>query len=142
MPEPSKILNLSDLLELMEHGAKIKIDRPPLQRIEQFDELISAIKAMVVGQEARATAEVDRSKVQLEVLARLQSLGNKKLPTMPAPIISAPTIDLKPLYTLLAEIMESSYREPVDYDFNILRSGPGLSPATKIEARVVRPTKH
>jgi hypothetical protein len=51
-------------------------------------------------------------------------------------------MDLTPIKDLLEEIRASSVREPVDYDFNILRSGPGLSPAVKIEARAVKPTHH
>ena len=49
-------------------------------------------------------------------------------------------VDLEPLKTVLLEIAEAKHNEPHDYDFNIVRSGPGMSPATKIEARVVRPT--
>lgn len=136
MADPADKMNLSDMLELIKHGAEIKIDRPA-QRIAQFDELIDAIKTMVASQEARANADLERSKVQLEVLARLQSLVNKKPGS-----ITSPTIDISPLREVLTKIMESGQGEPVNYDFKILRSGPGLSPAHTIEARVVPPTKY
>jgi len=129
-------MNLSDMLELIKGGAAITINRPP-QRIAQFEELIDTLKTMVAGQEARANADLERSKVQLEVLARLQSLSNKKPGS-----ITVPAVDLGPLQAMLAQVVKSNTREPVDYDFKILRTGPGLSPAHTIEARVVRPTKH
>ena len=129
-------MKLSDMLELLKGGAEIEIKRPP-QRIAQFDELIATLKEMIASQESRANADLERSKVQLEVLATLQLHRNKK-----PEAITAPAVDLSPLQTVLTELVEQNRHEPADYDFKILRTGPGLSPAHTIEARVVRPTQH
>lgn len=129
-----KTISKMQLHELQMSGAHVEFEKRPMV-IEQFGELIKQISNMITAQEARAAADLSRSQTQLEVLATLQMLikkdaGNTK---------SAP-LDLTPLKVILAEIKESNNREPVDYDFKILRTGPGLSPAHTIEARVVRPT--
>lgn len=128
-----KTISRLQLHELQKDGALVEFEKRPMV-IEQFADLIETLKGMIAAQEARATADLARSQTQLEVIATLQMLvkkdtsGNRSHP-----------VDLEPLKTVLSEIQESNNRQPVDYDFNILRAGPGLSPAVKIEARAVRP---
>jgi hypothetical protein len=127
-------ISLAQLQELQKSGAVVEIEKRPMI-IEGFSDLIESLKGLIAAQEAQATADLKRSQTQLEVLATLQALikqnasGNRSHP-----------VDLSPLHTVLSEMKETGAREPCDYDFKILRSGPGLSPATKIEVRVVRPT--
>ncbi len=136
MADSTDHMNLGDMLELLKGGAKIEIARPP-QRIAQFDELINTLKTMVEGREASAKAEIERNQVQMEVLSTLQAIIHKKSGS-----IAAPAVDLAPLQAVLEQVVESNNREPADYDFKILRTGPGMALAHTIEARVVRTTKH
>ncbi len=129
-----KTISRTQLLDRQKDGAHVEFEKRPMV-IEQFDELVAQLSRMIGAQESRAAADLARSQTQLEVLATLQMMVKKDARQTP----SAP-VDLAPLHTLLAEITESCHREPVDYDFKILRTGPGLSPAHTIEARVVRPT--
>ena len=131
-----EVISVSELLEMVDDGAILRRESKPTV-IERFDELIAQLKALVESQKELAAADLARSKTQLEVLATLQA--NIKKANTPK---VHPAPDLKPLMLVLAEIQKSNHHEPHDYDFNILRSGPGLSPAVKIEARVVRPTQH
>jgi hypothetical protein len=129
---PDKTISLRRLQKLKESGALVEIEKRPLQ-LEQFGELIESLGRMIETQELRAEADLSRSQTQLEVLATLQSLIKKQ----PSGNSSHLPMDLSPLYEVLAEL--KSDRPPADYDFKVLRSGPGLSPIVKIEARVVRP---
>lgn len=127
-------ISVAELLEMAQDGAMIRRESKPTV-IDRFDELIAQLKALVDSQKESAAADLARSKSQLEVLATLQA--NIKRQNVPK---VQQVLDLKPLMAVLAEMQEVNHREPVNYDFTILRSGPGFSPAVKIEARVVRPT--
>lgn len=129
-----KVVSQAELLEMVAEGAIVRRENKPTV-IDRFDELIEQLKALASAQTAQAAADLARSKSQLEVLATLQaSIRSQNTPK----VYSQP--DLKPLLAILAEMQQANHHEPHDYDFKILRSGEGLSPAVKIEARVVRPT--
>lgn len=115
-------------------GAEITF-APKSMEIQQFGELIEALKTMTSNESARIQADLARNQTNLEILATLQAIVKKPVSGAPAP-----TMDLKPIRDLIEELQVERHREPVDYDFNILRSGPGLSPAVKIEARAIKPT--
>lgn len=115
-------------------GADIKF-APKAMEIEQFGELIEALKTMTSNEAERIRADIARNQTNLEILAALQGLIKK-----PAAGVNVPALDLTPIRDLIAELQADRHREPVDYDFNILRAGPGLSPAVKIEARAIKPT--
>ena len=131
---PDNVVSQAELLEMIADGAVLRRENKPMV-IERFDDLLAQLKALVDVQKQQAVADLARSKAQLEVLATLQA--NIKKQNVPK-VHSAP--DLAPMMAILAEIQQTSHHEPQDYDFNILRAGPGLSPAVKIEARVVKPT--
>jgi hypothetical protein len=90
---------------------------------------------MTANEAERIRADVARNQTNLEVIAALQALIKK-----PAAGVNVPPPDLQPIRDLIEEMRLERHHEPVDYDFKILRSGPGLSPAVKIEARAVKPT--
>ena len=132
-----KTINMAQLHELQKSGALVEIEKHPTV-IEGFGDLIECLKGLAAAQEAQATADLKRSQTQLEVLASLQALIKKD-----TGVNRSPPVDLAPLHAVIAELKEASAaREPVDYDFKIIRNGPGLAPAAKIEARVVRPTQN
>jgi len=120
---PDEGLALSDLIELVKGGAKIKIDRPA-QRIAQFDELINLMKEMIATNRARIEADEARNKSQLEVLATLQSLIRSGNVTKSHPV------DLTPLKTVLTQISENTKTpklKEIDFvkELNIERSRQG-----------------
>ncbi len=118
-------LALSDLMELVKGGAKIKIDRP-VQRIAQVDELVTLFKELIATNRARIEADAERNKSQLEILATLQALirsGN---------VTKSQKLDLAPLNTVLAKIEKTIAHpvhtvqpakpaRPVGYEFTIGR---------------------
>lgn len=131
-----KTITRRQLQELEKDGALVAIEQKPMQ-IEQLDELIGAVKSMVSNEEERIRADLARNQTQLEVLATLQGLIKKDTGGVNR---SPPAADMQALRVVVEELKESLNREPADYDFKIIRNGPGLSPAHTIEARVVRPT--
>ncbi len=135
MAEHTDNMNLADMLELMKGGAKIEIARPA-QIIAQFDELVSHIKQLIAGNEARAVADKMQAQSQLEVLATLQALIKKQ----PSGVNRSSPLDLEPLQTVLAEMAQANTmrEEPHDYEFTFDRGPQGFT--TKIYAKVVRPT--
>jgi hypothetical protein len=129
-----KTVSSAQLKRLAKEGAEIKF-APKAMEIEQFGELIEALKTMTANEAERIRADVARNQTNLEVIAALQALIKK-----PAAGVNVPPPDLQPIRDLIEEMRLERHHEPVDYDFKILRSGPGLSPAVKIEARAVKPT--
>ena len=129
-----KTITAKQLKRLTGEGAEVKFGTESMQ-IEQFGDLVSSLKTMVANEAERIRADIARNQTNLEILATLQSLIRKQaqVPT------SAPA-DLSPIKDLLEDMRAERNVDPVDYDFNILRAGPGLSPAVKIEARHVKPT--
>lgn len=129
-----KTISRMQLHELEKDGALVEIAKRPMV-IEQFGELIDAFKNMIAGLEARATADLKRSQTQLEVLAILQSQIKQQ-----TGVNRSPPLNLKPLETVLSEISEANAMRdgPHDYEFTFDRSNQGF--ATKIHAKVVRPT--
>lgn len=129
-----KTISRAQLKKLAREGADITFPSKPTE-IEQFGDLVAAMERMVSNEAERIRADIARNQTNLEILATLQALVRKQ-GQGPAP----QPVDLSPIRDLLEEIKTERNREPVDYDFNILRAGPGLSPAVKIEARAVKPT--
>lgn len=129
-----KTVSVNDLLEMVKDGAKVTTEQRPMV-IEQFAELIEQFKNMIAAQEARASADLKRSQTQLEILAVLQAqIRQGKGVTM------SPPVDLAPLQTVLTEIQEANADRATakDYEFTFDRGPQGF--ATKIYAKVVRPT--
>jgi hypothetical protein len=133
---PEKTITLDELNKSKSSGAEFEFD-PEVLSIERFGELIEAMKSMVSSESERIRADIARNQTNLEILATLQAVIRKQ-GQGPAPV----PVDLNPIRELLEEIRAERNHEPIDYDFNILRSGPGLSPAVKIEARAIIPTRH
>ncbi len=131
-----KTITAQQLRMLHGEGAEITFDRKAMQ-IDQFGELIKTLKTMTSNETERIRADLARNQTNLEILATLQGLIKK-----PVAGVNMPAIDLSPIRDLIDEMRAERHHEPVDYDFNILRSGPGLSPAVKIEARAIKPTHH
>lgn len=129
-----KTITLDELRRSKTDGAEFEFD-PETLTIPQFGDLVEAMQRMVANESERIRADIARNQTNLEILATLQSLI-KKQGSGPAP----QPVDLSPIKDLLEEIRAERTHAPVDYDFNILRAGPGLSPAVKIEARAVKPT--
>jgi len=131
---PDKTITAQRLLEMVQGGASVKLDQRPMV-IEQFGALIEQLKNMIAATEKRASADLARSQTQLEIMSTLQTLikqqggGNH-----------SPPVDLAPLHTVLTELQETTAAraEPHDYEFTFDRSPQGW--ATKIHAKVVRPT--
>lgn len=132
-----KTISLKQLRELQEDGAEVEFD-PKSVSVEQFSDLIDAIKQMAANEAERIRADLARNQTNLEILASLQGLIRKAEGSRPQ------SIDLAPLVSMLEEIRaERETRQPVDYDFNIVRhGGEGFQPAVRIEARAVKPTTH
>jgi len=133
---PEKPITIAELNRAKSQGAEFDFD-PDVLTIERFGDLIDALNTMAANESERIRADIARNQTNLEIMGALQNMI-KKAGSGPAPV----PMDLTPIKDLLEEIRASSVREPVDYDFNILRSGPGLSPAVKIEARAIKPTHH
>lgn len=132
-----KSITLDELRKLEESGAEIEIEHHETQ-IAQFGDLIKALQTMVANEEERVRADLARNQTQLEILATLQSMIRKQ-GSGPA----AQPVDLSPIRDLLEDIRAERHAEPVDYDFNIIRpGGDGYQPASKIEARAIKPTTH
>ena len=113
---PEKGLALSELVELIQGGANLKIERPE-QRIYQFGELVSLLKELISMNIQRVEADNARNQAQLEVLATLQALIRKQNVTKSHPV------DLLPLKTVLSEIRQNT--QPAHhhgYEFNIERN--------------------
>ena len=131
-----KTITLAEFNRSRSEGDQFEFD-PDTLNIERFGELIEAMQRMVGNEAERIRADIARNQTNLEILATLQAVIRKQ-GQGPSPT----PIDLSPIRDLLEEIRAERHHEPVDYDFNILRSGPGLSPAVKIEARAITPTRH
>lgn len=132
-----KTISLNELQRLKSEGAEVEIETEVMQ-IDRFDELLATLKSMAENEAERIRADIARNQTNLEILATLQSLV-RKAGDGPK---SAP-VDLSPIFTMLEEMRAERTRAPVDYDFNIIRpGGDGFQPATKIEARAVKPTTH
>lgn len=129
-----KTISDRQLRALAREGADIEFG-PKSMQIDQFSELIDALKTMTANEAERIRADLARNQTNLEILAALQGLIKK-----PVAGVHVPALDLEPLKDILEQLAAERHHEPVDYDFKILRSGPGLSPAVKIEARAVKPT--
>ena len=129
-----KTISSSQLRKLAKEGADIKF-APTSMEIQQFGDLIDALKTMTSNEVERIRADIARNQTNLEIIATLQAIIKK-----PAAGVNVPPPDLQPIRDLIEEMRAERHHEPVDYDFNILRAGPGLSPAVKIEARAVKPT--
>lgn len=127
-------ISAAELRKLAKEGADINFQSKPTE-IEQFGELLESLKTMAANETERIRADIARNQTNLEILATLQALIKK-----PTPGLNMPPPDLTPIRDLIEEMRAERHHEPVDYDFNILRAGPGLSPAVKIEARAVKPT--
>lgn len=132
-----KTISLNELQRLKSEGAEVEFETEVMQ-IDRFDELLATLKSMADNEAERIRADIARNQTNLEILATLQSLvrkagdGPKSTP-----------VDLSPIFTMLEEMRAERTREPVDYDFNIIRpGGDGFQPATKIEARAVKPVTH
>lgn len=133
---PDKPITLDEIRRAQKHGTEFQFDQDVLQ-IERFGELIDALKTMASNEAERIRADISRNQTNLEIMGSLQNMI-KKAGQGPSPV----PMDLTPIRDLLEEMRADRHHEPVDYDFNILRAGPGLSPAVKIEARAITPTKH
>lgn len=132
-----KTVSIQDVKKLESEGSTFDFD-PDLTKIDQFGDLVEALNRMVANEAERIRMDIARNQTNLEILATLQSLI-KKQGSGPAP---QPT-DLSPIKELLEEIRAERTREPADYDFNIIRpGGDGFQPASRIEARAIKPTTH
>ena len=132
-----KTITLKELDERRRQGVEYQFD-PDILTIERFDDLIKALEAMVSNEAERIRADIARNQTNLEILATLQAVIRKQ---GQGPAVQP--VDLSPIRDLLEEIRADRTREPVDYDFHIVRpGGEGFQPATKIEARAVKPTTH
>lgn len=134
---PDKPITLQEIRELTAAGAEVEIERRDT-RIERFDDLVSAIESMAANEAERIHADIARNQTNLEILATLQSLVKKQGQTPGA----QPT-DFGPLVAMLDDMrIEREVREQVAWEFDIQRTGPGLSPAAKIIAKPVKQTQH
>lgn len=132
-----KTISLNELEKLKSEGAEVEIETEVMQ-IDRFDELLATLKSMAENEAERIRADIARNQTNLEILATLQSLVRK---AGDGP--KATPVDLSPIFTMLEEMRAERTRAPVDYDFNIIRpGGDGFQPATKIEARAVKPVTH
>ena len=131
-----KTISIAEFNLSRSEGAEFEFD-PDVLTIERFGELIEAMQRMVDNEAERIRADIARNQTNLEIIATLQAVIRKQ-GQGPGPT----PLDLTPMLDLLEDIRAERHHEPVDYDFNILRSGPGLSPAVKIEARAITPTRH
>ena len=133
-----KPITLEQLQRDQEDGAEYEFDTE-VTEIRGFSDLIDNMKRMVANEAERIRADIARNQTNLEILATLQSMIRKQ-GQGPA----AQPADMQPIRDLLEEIRAERLRasDPVDYDFKILRSGPGFSPAVEIQARAIKPTAH
>jgi hypothetical protein len=132
-----KTISEQALREREKSGARVQFAKKP-EQIEGFPDLVATLKQMVANEEERVRADLARNQTTLEILGTLQSMIRKQ-GSGPA----AQPVDLSPIRDLLEEIQADRLRAPVDYDFNIIRpGGDGFQPASRIEARAVKPTTH
>lgn len=132
-----KSITLNELERLKSEGAEVEIESDTVS-IEQFGELLSTLRTMADNEAERIRADIARNQTNLEILGTLQSMIRK---AGDGP--KAAPVDLSPIRDLIDEIRAERVREPVDYDFHIVRpGGDGFQPASKIEARAVKPTHH
>lgn len=130
-----KEISAAELLELAKDGATIRTeDRPTI--IAQFDELVSKLEGLIEASNARAAADLARSKTQLEILGTLQSLirsGN---------VTKSPAVDLTPLKSVLTEIQGNTEPRPLSgYEFTVT-SRDRLGDIEKLKVVPISPTRH
>lgn len=127
-----RVISAAKLLQLARGGAEIRTEDQPTI-IAQFDELVASIKELIRATNARAEADVARSKTQLEVLATLQALIRQNVTK------SHPT-DLTPLKTVLTEIQTNTEpRQLSGYEFEVT-SRDRLGDIEKLRVLPISPT--
>lgn len=130
-----KSISLDELKKLRQKGAEVEFEAE-ITTIEQFDDLVAAVKAMVASEAERVRADIARNQTNLEILATLQSMIRKQ---GSAP--SASPVDLTPIVELIQDIKaEREFRERASYEFEINRDQRGYMKS--ITANPTQPTKH
>lgn len=91
-------------------------------QVENFGELIAALKGMSANEQARITEALSRNQTQLEIIATLQQLVRRQPTSSPATV----DIDLTSLDDILATLVGKAHTHAlVAYDFDFIREGNG-----------------
>ena len=117
---------------MADSGAKVRRIVPPTT-IEQFDDLVEALRAMVEASDARISADLARSQTMLEVLATLQAQVRSQ-----KGVNRSPQIDMSPLIPVLEAVAAANRgagRFAITYEFTFGRSQQGF--VSKIRAEPV-----
>ena len=125
-----------DELDELRRIGEVEYD-PETMNIARFGELLEKLEELIAATTQRTTADLERSQVQLEVLATLQKMirqnGTKSQ-------VSSETVDMEPLRAVLAQLAESRGNEAVAYTFDIKRHEGGLM--SHVIATPHEPTRH
>ncbi len=116
-----KTVSLVDLQRRQKAGARLDFG-PERMQIENFGELVAALKGMSANEQARITEALSRNQTQLEIIATLQQLVRRQPPSAPAAV----DIDLTSLDDILATLVGKAHSHAlVAYDFDFIREGNG-----------------
>lgn len=116
-----KTISVSELDRRRNRGAKIDFG-PERMQIENFGELVAALKGMSANEQARITEALSRNQTQLEIIATLQQLVRRQPSSAPAAV----DIDLTSLDDILATLVGKAHTHAlVAYDFDFIREGNG-----------------
>ena len=132
-----RVISQAELIELVGEGALIRREDRPAS-IERFGDLITALEGIAESNKALARADLARSQAQLEVMATLQGLVRREAN---ATKVHSQPLDLTPLKEVLLQMQAANERQPLAYQFDILRSGEG-GPMSRVVATPIAQTKH
>lgn len=116
-----KTVSVVELKRRQKDGARVDFG-PERMQVENFGELIAALKGMSANEQARITEALSRNQTNLEILATLQQLIRREKPSSPAAV----DIDLTSLDDILATLVSKAHTHAlVAYDFDFIREGNG-----------------
>lgn len=123
---PRKELSPSELLEIVQQGGKVSREHEPSVVPEGFTQLMDQLKE-VISSHRKSIQQQNELSIQA-VKQLTEALNN----------FHGDKVDLKPIESLVKQLMSLNSVEKPEYHFGVERNGRGM--LTGITAKIIKPT--